>query len=154
MAAAELKAAGLSLATAESLTGGLLGSLLTSVPGVSACYRGGVIAYATEAKAHVLGVPADLLAAHGPVSVECARAMAEGTRRLFGADFGLATTGVAGPDTQDGHPVGTLFLGLAGPAGVTHAGLFSPAPGRNEIREWAAEEAFRLLLTALPGYSG
>ena len=106
------------LATAESLTGGQLAARVTAVPGASAVYAGGVVSYATEVKVAVLGVPADLVAAHGVVSAECAQAMAEGVRALLGTTYGVSTTGVAGPDTQDGQPVGTVFVAVAGPDGT------------------------------------
>lgn len=101
------------VATAESLTGGLVSGALTSVPGASAVVRGGVVSYATDVKQSVLGVDARLLAAGGPVQAEVARQMAGGVRRLLGADVGVATTGVAGPDPQDGAPVGRVFLAVA-----------------------------------------
>ena len=106
---------GLTLATAESLTGGLVCGALTSVPGSSHVVRGAVVAYATDRKSAVLGVPAGLLAERGAVDGDVARAMAEGVRRVMVADVGLATTGVAGPDPQDGHPVGTVFVAVSGP---------------------------------------
>ncbi len=103
------------LAVAESLTGGLLAAAVTAVPGASAVFRGGVVAYATELKISLLGVPEDVVAGHGVVSADCARAMAVGARDLTGSTYALSTTGVAGPDSQEGHPVGTVFVGLAGP---------------------------------------
>jgi nicotinamide-nucleotide amidase len=103
-----LQARGLTLALAESLSGGLAATRLSAVPGTGEVFRGAVVAYASEVKFELLGVP------RGPVvSPEAACAMAEGARRLLGADVGLATTGVAGPEEQDGRPVGTVFLGLA-----------------------------------------
>jgi nicotinamide-nucleotide amidase len=103
-----LQARGLTLALAESLSDGLEATRLSAVPGAGEVFRGAVVAYANEVKFELLGVP------RGPVvSPEAAFAMAEGARRLLGADVGLATTGVAGPDEQDGQPVGTVFLGLA-----------------------------------------
>jgi nicotinamide-nucleotide amidase len=108
------RAQGLTLAVAESLTGGQLAAALTAVPGASAVFRGSVTAYATDLKASVLGVDAALLAKHGAVHEEVARQMAGGVRRLCGADLGVATTGVAGPDPQDGRPVGTVFVACAG----------------------------------------
>ncbi|MEO7722519.1 MAG: nicotinamide-nucleotide amidohydrolase family protein [Pseudolysinimonas sp.] len=115
---AELTRLGMTIAVAESLTGGLVVAELVSVPGASAVVRGGVVAYATELKSNLLGVDAELLAARSPIDPEVARQMAEGVRQLLGhdgkpADIGLATTGVAGPDRQDGHPVGEVWLGLA-----------------------------------------
>jgi nicotinamide-nucleotide amidase len=108
---------GATLAVAESLTGGLVAARLTAVPGASRVFRGSVTAYATELKAALLGVGADLLAARGAVDPEVARAMAEGVRVRLGATWGAATTGVAGPDPQDGQPVGTVFVAVAGPHG-------------------------------------
>jgi PncC family amidohydrolase len=109
-----LAARGGTLAVAESLTGGALAATVTAVPGVSQTFRGGVVAYATELKRDLLGVPADLLERHGPVHPLVAAAMAAGVRQRLGATYGLATTGVAGPDRQDGHPPGEVYLGLAG----------------------------------------
>ena len=106
---------GLSLATAESLTGGLVCGALTSVPGASLVVRGAVVAYATDRKAALLGVPEALLAERGAVDGDVARAMAEGVRGVMAVDLGLATTGVAGPDPQDGHVAGTVFVAVHGP---------------------------------------
>ncbi|MGA8847819.1 MAG: CinA family protein [Nocardioides sp.] len=103
------------VSTAESLTGGRVAARLTSVPGASAVYRGGVVAYATDVKVSVLGVPEAVVAEHGVVSVACARAMARGVRALTGSTYGLATTGVAGPSSQEGKAVGTVYVGLCGP---------------------------------------
>ena len=111
---AALLARGETLATAESLTGGLLGAMITAVPGVSAVYRGGVIAYATDLKHSLLGVPASHLASHGAVHPRTAQLMAEAVRSQCGSDWGLATTGVAGPDPQEGQPVGTVHVAVAG----------------------------------------
>ena len=102
-------------ATAESLTGGALGAALTDVPGASAVYRGGVVAYAIHLKERLLGVPVDHLAAHGAVDARTAVLMAQGVRARLGADYGVATTGVAGPDEQEGKPPGTVFVAAAGP---------------------------------------
>jgi nicotinamide-nucleotide amidase len=110
---AGLKAASLTIGTAESLTGGLVCATLTQVPGASAVVRGGVVAYATDLKAGVLGVDRDLLARGGAVQPEVAAQMAQGVCRLLGCDVGVATTGVAGPDPQDGQPVGTAFVAVA-----------------------------------------
>lgn len=106
-------AAGVTIAVAESLTGGLLAAAITSVPGASNVFRGSVTAYATEVKASVLGVDADLLAREGAVHPEVARQMADGVRRLLGATVGLATTGVAGPAQQDDKPVGLVYVGYS-----------------------------------------
>lgn len=101
---------GLTIATGESLTAGLVSAGIADVPGASAVLRGGACTYATEIKAHVLGVSAELLAAHGAVDPEVARQMARGAARVFQADVGVATTGVAGPSEQDGKAVGTVFV--------------------------------------------
>lgn len=106
------------LATAESLTGGLVGAELTGVPGVSAVYRGGLVVYATDLKASLCGVPAELLDRSGPVHPDTAAAMASGVRERLTATYGLATTGVAGPDPQDGHPAGEVYVAAAGPDDV------------------------------------
>ena len=106
---------GATLATAESVTGGLVGAAITAVPGASQVYRGGVVAYATDLKTQLLGVDSGLLARVGAVDAEVVGSMAEGVRVRLGADYGLATTGVAGPDSQDGKPPGTLWIGVATP---------------------------------------
>ena len=114
----DLTERGETLATAESLTGGQLAALFTSVPGASACFLGGLVSYATAVKVTLLGVPESVIAEHGVVSAECAAAMAAGARSLIGATYALATTGVAGPDTQEGKPVGYVWVAAAGPRGV------------------------------------
>lgn len=113
-----LTARGETVAVAESLTGGLVVATLVGVPGASTVVRGGVVAYATPVKATVLGVDADLLASNGAVDPEVARQMASGVRTALAVDgvpatWGISTTGVAGPDPQDGKPVGTVFVGIA-----------------------------------------
>ncbi|MFJ2868102.1 CinA family protein [Kitasatospora sp. NPDC087314] len=144
-----LRARGGTLAVAESLTGGLLAAALVDVPGASATFRGSVTAYATELKASVLGVDEGLLAVYGPVHPLVAGQMAEGVRRLLGATYGLATTGVAGPDPQDGQPVGTVHLAVAGPEGTL---VSSPrlSGGRARIRHGAVTAALELLVGRLP----
>lgn len=109
---------GETLAVAESLTGGLVAAEITSVPGASKAFRGAVTAYATELKHQVLNVDATLLATKGAVNPQVAAQMAAGVRRALGADWGIATTGVAGPDPQDGQPVGTVFVAVEGPLGA------------------------------------
>lgn len=104
--------------TAESLTGGLLASMLTDAPGASLSYVGGVVSYATELKVRLLDVPQAVVAEHGVVSAECAAAMARGARELTGATYALSTTGVAGPGEQEGKPAGSVFIGVATPHGV------------------------------------
>ena len=115
-----------SIATAESLTGGLVASALIDVPGASVSMRGGVIAYDTDLKCQLLGVDAELLRTRGPVDADVARQMASGVRRALALDgrpagVGLATTGVAGPGPADGQPAGTVFVAVATPLGVRTA---------------------------------
>jgi nicotinamide-nucleotide amidase len=109
---------GLTIAVAESLTGGLVVADLVSVPGASAVVRGGVVAYATELKHELLGVDAALLAAGGPIQAAVAEQMAAGVRARLSADVGLATTGVAGPDAQDGHRPGEVWIAIASVDGI------------------------------------
>ena len=137
------------LATAESCTGGLVGAALTGRPGSSAWYLGGVVAYANELKIRLLGVPAEILAAHGAVSLETARAMAAGARAATGADFAVAITGIAGPSGGTPEkPVGLVFIGVAAPHGTaTFKHHFSGS--RAEIRQAATEAALRHLLDAV-----
>lgn len=114
---AVLAARGQTVAVAESLTGGLIAGAITEVPGASVVFRGGVVAYATDTKHSLLGVDDRLLAEAGAVDARVAAAMAAGVRDRFTATFGLASTGVAGPDPQDGKPVGTVFVAVCGLAG-------------------------------------
>ncbi len=109
---------GETLAVAESLTGGLVAAEITAAPGASKAFRGSVTAYATELKHRLLGVDAGLLERHGAVDPQVAAQMAAGVRKALGADWGLATTGVAGPEEQDGKPVGTVFVAVDGPYGA------------------------------------
>ncbi|WP_422738871.1 CinA family protein [Micromonospora sp. WMMD729] len=132
------------LATVESLTGGLLSASIVEIAGVSGIYRGGLVVYATELKATLAGVPADLLAARGPVDPDVAAALAEGGRQRCGADWGLATTGVAGPEPQDGKPVGLVYVAVGGPTGVQVRELHLDG-GRDHVRAAAVIEALRLL---------
>jgi nicotinamide-nucleotide amidase len=110
-------ARGETFATAESLTGGLVAATVVEIPGVSSVFRGGLVVYATDLKHALAGVPEELLAERGPVDPDVALALAAGARRRCAADWGLATTGVAGPDPQDGKAVGTVFVAVDGPAG-------------------------------------
>ncbi|MBE7325642.1 CinA family protein [Nocardioides sp. Y6] len=141
---------GLTLATAESLTGGALAATITGVAGASSVYRGGVVAYATEVKADVLGVPVAVVEQHGVVSQECAAAMAQGARRLVSADVAVATTGVAGPSTQEGHPPGTVFVAVASGQGVT-ARRLALRGDRAAVQAATVAEALALLHEILPG---
>ena len=147
--AAALLARRQTLATAESCTGGLVGAALTGLPGSSAWYLGGVVAYANELKIRLLGVPAEILAAHGAVSLETARAMAEGARAATGADFAVSITGIAGPDggTKE-KPVGLAYIGVAAPHG-TAAFKHRFSGSRADVRHAAAETALRHLLDGL-----
>lgn len=138
----------LSLAVAESLTGGLVASSLVAVPGTSAVFRGGIVSYQTQVKRSVLGVDAELLDEVGPVDASVAKQMAERARALFAVDgvaasVGLATTGVAGPTLQDGHPVGEVFVAVATEAEtrVEHVLLTGD---RSEIREQAVAAVLEL----------
>ncbi|WP_374010178.1 CinA family protein [Leifsonia sp. LS-T14] len=144
---------GLTIAAAESLTGGLLTAELTSVPGASAVVLGGAVVYATELKHTLIGVDADLLAAEGPVHPEVARQLAAGVRTRLAvggrpADVGIATTGVAGPDPQGGRPVGTVYVGISSPNGTRAIGL-ELAGDRDAIRRRTVEEAVRALAIEL-----
>jgi len=142
----ELKGAGRTLAVAESLTGGLVMATLTDVPGVSAVLRGGAVVYATDTKASMLGVDDALLVAKGPVSAEVAAAMAVGVRNRWGADFGVATTGVAGPDPQGAHPAGEVYVAVSDADGSVVERLNLPGDvGRRQIRAEATEAALGLL---------
>ncbi|MEV4655655.1 CinA family protein [Micromonospora sp. NPDC049301] len=132
------------LATVESLTGGLLAASIVEIAGVSGVYQGGLVVYATELKAELAGVPAELLAERGPVDPDVAAALAEGGRRRCGADWGLATTGVAGPEPQDGKPVGLVYVAVAGPKGGEVRQLDLDG-GRDHVRSAAVTEALRLL---------
>lgn len=114
-----LRRRGETVATAESLTGGLVAAALTDVPGASDVVRGGLIVYATDLKAELAGVDRDLLAQHGPVHPRVAEMLADGARLRCGAHWGIGLTGVAGPDPQNGVPPGTVHLGFAGPGGAT-----------------------------------
>lgn len=144
-ALAALRGRGLTLATAESLTGGLVGAALTAVPGSSDVYLGGIVCYATELKATLVGVPADLLAAHGPVAPETAAALATGAARVCGADVGAATTGVAGPSGQDGHPVGEVHVAVSVPGRDPHVRSLQLSGTREEIREQTVDAVLGLL---------
>lgn len=133
------------LATAESLTGGQLAALITAIPGASAVYRGGVISYATDLKVSLLGVSDHLVHTDGVVSAACAQAMALGVRDLCGATWAVSTTGVAGPDRQEDKPVGTVFVGIAGPSGVSALEL-ALTGSRSQIQAQTCDEAVAGLL--------
>lgn len=150
---AELTRRGERVAVAESLTGGLLASAFVDVPGASVVFGGGVVAYSTLFKAHFLGVDRALLDERGAIDPEVARQMATGVRdrvphRDFVVDHALATTGVAGPDPQDGHAPGTVWIGYADAAGAT-AELLQLSGGRDAIRHAAVDAALALLARRL-----
>jgi len=147
---AALVATGRTVATAESLTGGLVCAALTDVPGASAVVRGAVVAYATELKAQVLGVDAGLLASGGAVQAEVARQMATGVCRVLGAEVGVATTGVAGPEPQDGRAVGTVFVAVAMEGRVLVREL-ALSGDRGTIRARTVDAALGLLTEAVAG---
>jgi PncC family amidohydrolase len=152
---------GRSVATAESLTGGQLGSTITAIPGASKIYRGGVIAYASDLKTDLLGVSQSLLAEGGAVQAQVALEMATGVAQRLDAEFGLAVTGVAGPDSQDGHLPGTVFVaciqrdeqGSVIDSVIEQLQLFpeftDPQEARAQIREETVAAALELLLTFL-----
>lgn len=139
---------GLTVAVAESLTGGEVCSTLVSVPGASSVLVGGVVAYATRIKEEVLGVSAERLAATGPVDGEVAKQMAVGVAALMGADLGLATTGVAGPDAADGHAPGTVHIAVASPWGVVARELRLKGD-RSEIRDGTTTAVLALAVALL-----
>ena len=152
---------GRSVATAESLTGGQLGSTITAIPGASKIYRGGVIAYASDLKTDLLGVSQSLLSEGGAVQAQVALEMATGVAQRLDAEFGLAVTGVAGPDSQDGHLPVTVFVaciqrdehGSVIDSVVEQLQLFpevtDPQEARAQIREETVAAALELLLTFL-----
>jgi nicotinamide-nucleotide amidase len=135
--------------TAESCTGGLIGQTLTAAPGSSAYYQGGVIAYANEVKERVLGVRLSTIIEHGAVSEPCVREMAEGARRLLGATYAIAVSGIAGPDGGTPEkPVGTVHIAVAGPQGTLHRHVLWPGD-REQVRRIATLAALNLLHKAL-----
>ena len=147
-----LRHRGLTLAAAESCTGGLLAKRMTDIPGASQVFKGGVVVYATESKTALLGVPAELIAQKGVVSREVALSLAENVREKFAADFGIGITGLAGPDDDGIHPVGTVFVALAAAEGSWVKALNLGA-GRERIRIMAANHGLDMVrrhLTGLP----
>ncbi|KAH8905271.1 hypothetical protein BR93DRAFT_776133 [Coniochaeta sp. PMI_546] len=145
---------------AESLTAGGVMAALTSVPGASAAFRGGVVSYATELKEQLLEVDGALIAKEGVIHPDVAAQMAEGARRTTTFDqatpttWGVGTTGVAGPDEQDGKPVGTVYIGVASPEGTMAWGPFSFPGPRERVREATVVEALSRLREALIARSG
>lgn len=146
---AELRCRGETVAVAESLTAGLLAAALTGTPGSTATFRGGLVVYATDLKTALAGVPADLLARHGPVSGPVAAALAEGVAARLTATYGVGVTGVAGPDEQDQVGVGTVYVGVAG-GGAAASVTAHRFPGdREAIRAAAVTAALHALADRL-----
>jgi PncC family amidohydrolase len=143
-----LRAAGHTVATAESLTGGRLAVHFTDTPGASETFLGGVVTYATELKASVLDVPSEVIEQDGVVSASCAEAMATGVRKLTGSTFGVSTTGVAGPDEQEGKPAGTVFVGISGP-GVLEAVPLHVDGDRTAVQDESCVRALEALVAIL-----
>lgn len=141
---------GLRVACAESLTGGGLGARMTAVPGASRYFAGSVVAYSGEAKRDLLGVSEETLRREGAVSEACALEMARGARRVFGAEVGVATTGVAGPEEVEGRPRGTVWVAVSGDGGE-RARTFVVPGDRERVRGWAAQAALTLLRRHLLG---
>lgn len=140
---------GTSIACAESCTGGRIADTLTDVPGASRVFRGGIVAYSVDVKKNILGVPATLLEKFGVVSRECAEAMANGAAKTLGANWAVATTGVAGPGPQDGVPAGTVCIAVVSPDGVESEQFLFPNANRAEVKELAARSALARLLEKL-----
>jgi nicotinamide-nucleotide amidase len=134
----------LTIGTAESVTGGMVAAALTTVPGASAVFLGGIVAYAADLKTALLGVPAALIAEVGTVHEDVAVAMAQGARAVLGTAIGVGTTGAAGPDPAEGHPVGTVHIAVA-MAGRTRQESLALAGGRDEIRYQTVQRVLRLL---------
>jgi len=142
------------VAVAESLTGGLLSAALSKPPGASQIFRGGLVVYATDLKAHLAGVDEGLLARVGAVHPDVAAQLATGAARRLGADWGIGVTGVAGPDRQDGQPVGLVFIGICPPAGiradrVADVRRLLADGGRSDIRHQSVASCLRWLLEAI-----
>lgn len=137
---------GKTLVTAESLTGGGIGSALTSVSGSSSVYKGGIISYTNEVKHRILGVPSEILQQHGAVSEPVAGAMAEGARRLLRSDVAVSVTGLAGPGADEyGNPVGTVFIGYSD-CDVLEVKQFLFTGDRESVRSQTVEAALQLIL--------
>ena len=132
------------MASAESLTGGLLAATVVEIPGVSSVYRGGLVVYATDLKHALAGVPQELLDERGAVDPDVALGLARGVRERCSADWGVATTGVAGPEPQDGKPVGLVYVAVAGPAGETVRELTLDG-NRDAVRTESVTRALLLL---------
>jgi PncC family amidohydrolase len=145
---AELVRRGQTIACAESMTGGAVADALSAAPGASETFIGGVVSYATRVKIQLLEVPESVVEEHGVVSAPTAEAMARGVRKLLGTDWGVSTTGVAGPTTQEGKPVGRVYVGIDGPSGTTTHELQLDGD-RPAIRAAAVREAVEAVLVQL-----
>lgn len=143
-----LRTAGVTVATGESLTGGLVCATLINVPGASDVVLGGVVAYAPEAKIELLDVDAELIEDHGTVHADVAAQMAFGAQERFNATYGLATTGVAGPGESEGKPAGTVFIAIAGPDGVRTTAL-ELAGDRDTVRKGTVDALLSQLVARL-----
>lgn len=150
---AELVRRGQTISCAESLTGGAVADALSAAPGASESFVGGVVSYATAVKTGLLGVPESLIAEHGVVSAPCAAAMADGVRTLLGTDWAVSTTGVAGPDSQEGKPVGRVYVGVSGSVGTTTHELALEGD-RGEIRAETVRRAVEAVLLQLQRGAG
>ena len=149
---AALRERGMKIASVESCTAGLISKIITDAPGSSDVFDLGITTYSNEMKTKMVGVPAEILAAHGAVSPETARAMAEGIRRVSGADIGVATTGIAGPGGGTPEkPVGLVYTAIASENGteVTRLMLDRPGADRDSIRNAAAEAVLTNVLAML-----
>lgn len=163
---ATLTARGETLAFCESLTAGLAAATVAEIPGASAVLRGSLVTYATDLKATLAGVDTHVLNREGPVSPITAELMAAGARRVCGSDWAVSFTGVAGPDGQDGHPVGEVFIAVAGPDGVwaqraridgrmhVARGVEVFAGNRAEIRAWSVSSGLEALVDRIRGTNG
>ncbi len=139
------------VSTAESLTGGLVAATLAAVAGASTALRGGVVAYSSDIKVSMLGVDAQLVASEGVISAAVAAQMASGVRERMVTDWGIATTGVAGPDPQDGHPPGEVYVAVAGPDGLVDVRTLELTGDRQEIRAATVDAVLSLLHSHLGG---
>ncbi len=149
----EMTARGLTLAAAESCTGGLLGKRVTDIPGASACFLGGVVSYSNQAKQDLLGVKKETLEQFGAVSEQVACQMAEGVRRAMGADVGVSTTGVAGPGGSEQKPAGLVYIGLSTKEGTRAVRILKPNQSRDRVRRLASSTALDLIRRYVQGLS-
>ena len=147
----ELSKKGIAVSTAESCTGGLIAKLITDVPGSSSVLNGGIVAYTNDVKMNVLGISLETIEKHTEISFECAAEMAECTRKLFGADIGISTTGFAGPTGgNENDPVGTVYVGFSTKTDLTVYRLsFGDRASRSDVRDGTAYFAIRHIFANL-----